>query len=191
MTIAIAAGPIRVPLALPGGYARSLPLANLSHPSHTFLTNIVDRPGCIQGVGCGVQIPTLLLSHRLERTTSDMPRSSDVLDEARVLIEQRIRELDEEKARLERTLAGLTDGESGRRGPGRPRGSGSSARRRGRKRGRKRATRADQATKTVAENPGITTSEIARKLKIQPNYMYRVMGELEEEGRVAKKGKGY
>jgi DNA invertase Pin-like site-specific DNA recombinase len=118
-----------------------------------------------------------------------MPRSSDVLDEARVLIERRIKELDEEKARLERTLAGLTDGKSGRRGPGRPRGS--TSRRRGRKRGRKRATRADQATKTVAENPGITTSEIARKLKIQPNYMYRVMGELEDEGRVAKKGKGF
>src|SRR5262249_33192105 len=160
MTIAIAAGPIRVPLALPGGYARSLPLANLSHPSHTFLTNIVDRPGCIQGVGCGVQIPTLLLSHRLERTTSDMPRSSDVLDEARVLIEQRIRELDEEKARLERTLAGLTDGKSGRRGPGRPRGSGSSAPRRGPQRRPKRAAPREQAAKTGAGEPGDPAREI-------------------------------
>ena len=45
--------------------------------------------------------------------------------------------------------------------------------------------------KLVKSNPGITASEIAKKLKIKPNYLYRVMGELEKEGEVTKKGRGY
>jgi hypothetical protein len=117
------------------------------------------------------------------------PRSGNVLDQARSLIERRIKDLEDEKAKLERTLADLTDGRAGRRRPGRPRGS--SARRRGRKRGRKRTTRSDQAVKVVSENPGITASEIAKRLKIKPNYMYRVMGELQGERRVSKRGRGY
>jgi hypothetical protein len=114
---------------------------------------------------------------------------SSTLDQARSLIEKRIKELEDEKAKLERSLAQLTDGRSGRRGPGRPRGS--TTRRRGRKRGRKRATRSDQAVKVVSENPGISASEIAKRLKIKPNYMYRVMGELQGERRVSKRGRGY
>ncbi len=117
------------------------------------------------------------------------PPSSNVLDQARSLIEERLRELDEERKHLERTLADLTHGKVGRRRPGRPRGS--TTRRRGRKRGRKRTTRADQAVKVVSENPGITASEIAKRLKIKPNYMYRVMGELQGERRVSKRGRGY
>jgi ribosome-binding protein aMBF1 (putative translation factor) len=114
---------------------------------------------------------------------------SSTLDQARSLIEKRIKELEDEKAKLERSLAHLTDGGSGRRRPGRPRGS--TTRRRGRKRGRKRATRSDQAVKVVSENPGISASEIAKRLKIKPNYMYRVMGELQGERRVSKRGRGY
>jgi hypothetical protein len=117
------------------------------------------------------------------------PRSGNVLDQARSLIEKRIKELENEKSKLERTLANLTGGGAGRRRPGRPRGS--TPRRRGRKRGRKRATRSDQAVKVVSDNPGITASEIAKKLRIKPNYMYRVMGELQGERRVSKRGRGY
>jgi predicted HTH transcriptional regulator len=117
------------------------------------------------------------------------PRSGNILDQARSLIERRIKDLEDEKTKLERTLADLTDGRAGRRRPGRPRGS--TARRRGRKRGRKRTTRSDQAVKVVSENPGITASEIAKRLKIKPNYMYRVMGELQGERRVSKRGRGY
>jgi predicted ArsR family transcriptional regulator len=81
-----------------------------------------------------------------------------------------------------------------RRGPGRPRGSssaarsGSSGKRRRRRRG---GTRADHALKAVKENPGITASEIATKMKIKPNYVYRVMSDLTEDGRVKKDGRGY
>jgi len=118
------------------------------------------------------------------------PKPADVLDQARSLIEDRIKELDSERERLERTLADITGGRVGRRRPGRPRGS-TARRATGRRRGRRRATRADQAVKHVKANPGITPSEIAKKMRIQPNYVYRVMGDLQKQGKVRKRGKGY
>jgi sugar-specific transcriptional regulator TrmB len=118
------------------------------------------------------------------------PSPTDVLDQARSLLEDRIKELDDERRKLERTLSDMTGGRVGRRRPGRPKGS-TTRRTSGRKRGRRRATRADQAVKHVKANPGITASEIAKKMRIQPNYVYRVMGELQKQGRVKKKGKGY
>jgi sugar-specific transcriptional regulator TrmB len=118
------------------------------------------------------------------------PKPADVLDQAKSLIEDRIKELDRERSRLERTLADITGGRVGRRRPGRPRGS-TSRRSSGRKRGRRRSTRADQAVKHVKANPGITSSEVAKKMRIQPNYVYRVMGDLQKQGKVRKRGKGY
>jgi len=118
------------------------------------------------------------------------PKPADVLDQARSLIEDRIKELDSERERLERTLADITGGRVGRRRPGRPRGS-TTRRAAGRKRGRRRSTRADQAVKHVKANPGITASDVAKKMRIQPNYVYRVMGDLQKQGKVRKRGKGY
>jgi predicted HTH transcriptional regulator len=118
------------------------------------------------------------------------PRPADVLDQARTLIEGRIKELEDERRRLERTLSDITGGRIGRRRPGRPR---TTARRRttGKRRGRRRSTRADQAARHVKNNPGITASEVAKKMRIQPNYVYRVMGDLQKQRKVKKKGKGY
>ena len=45
--------------------------------------------------------------------------------------------------------------------------------------------------KLVQENPGITASEIARNMSIQPNYLYRVLGDLQKEGKVKKSGRSY
>ena len=114
------------------------------------------------------------------------PDASNVLDEARTLVEKRLKELEGERVQLERALAELSGGRVGRRRPGRPRGSGTKRRRR-----RRSNTRADQAVKAVEQNPGVSASEIAKQLKIKPNYMYRVMGELQREGRVRKRGRGY
>jgi sugar-specific transcriptional regulator TrmB len=113
-------------------------------------------------------------------------KAGDVLDQARSLIEGRLKELDEERKHLERTLSDLTHGRVGRRRPGRPRGSKTRQRRR-----RRGGTRADQAVKIVSDNPGITASEVAKKMKIQPNYLYRVMPTLESEGQVVKRDKGW
>ena len=140
-----------------------------------------------------------------------MPSTSNVLDEALNLVKKRLAELDEERQRLERALAELGGTVTrrpgrppgpGKRGPGRPRKTASAAapapasaststaapRRRRRRRG---GTRADQAVALVEQNPGISASEIAKQMKIKPNYLYRVLGEMEKEGRVTKKGREY
>ena len=108
--------------------------------------------------------------------------------EAADILRARIRELDSERAKLERALASLTDGREGKRGPGRPRGSRQSGTRRRRRRG---GTRAEHALKLIKQKPGITASEIAKQMKIKPNYMYRVLGDLQKEGRVKKDGRAY
>jgi sugar-specific transcriptional regulator TrmB len=114
---------------------------------------------------------------------------SSAVDQAATLLKERINELESELAKLQRALANLTDGRQGRRGPGRPRrATGSGTRRRRRRRG---GTRADQAVKLIQQNPGITASEIARKMSIQPNYLYRVLGDLQKEGKVKKSGRSY
>jgi DNA invertase Pin-like site-specific DNA recombinase len=113
---------------------------------------------------------------------------ASALDEAANLLKERIRELDTERRKLERALANLTGGRVGRRGPGRPPGSKGGASRR---RGRRGGTRSDQAVRLIKANPGITASEVAKKMRIQPNYLYRVLGDLQKDGKVKKSGRSY
>jgi DNA invertase Pin-like site-specific DNA recombinase len=126
-----------------------------------------------------------------------MPSTSRVLDEARDLVTKRLAELDDERKRLERALAelgGKAARKAGRR-PGRPKGSTSkkstTAKKGTRRRKRRGGTRADQAVKLIQQNPGITASEIAKSMKIKPNYLYRVLSDLEKQKRVKKKGRTY
>lgn len=124
-----------------------------------------------------------------------MPSTTHVLDEARDLVKKRLAELDDERQRLERALAELggkataRPSRTGRR-PGRPPGSGTKASG-PKKRRRRSGTRADQAVALVEDNPGISASDIAKTMKIKPNYLYRVLGDMEKEGRVTKKGRQY
>jgi hypothetical protein len=113
---------------------------------------------------------------------------ASALDEAAGLLRNRIRELDAERKKLERALANLTGGRLGRRGPGRPPGS---AKAKAAPRRRRRGTRADQAVRLIKANPGITAAEVAKKMRIKPNYLYRVLGELQKDGRVKKSGRSY
>lgn len=97
-----------------------------------------------------------------------------------------------------------------RRGPGRPRGSSTrskaasargatKARRKpGRPAGRRRAgrrkgsgTRAAQALSLVQGQPGITIPELAAKMGIKQNYLYRVLPGLQQENKVTKQGRGW
>jgi sugar-specific transcriptional regulator TrmB len=119
-----------------------------------------------------------------------MASVTSAVDQAAHLLKERITELEGELSKLQRALASLTDGRQGRRGPGRPKGS-SGAGTPTRRRRRRGGTRADQAVKLIADNPGITASEIARQMKIKPNYLYRVLGDLQKEGRVKKSGRKY
>jgi DNA-binding IclR family transcriptional regulator len=127
-----------------------------------------------------------------------MPSTNNVLDEARALVERRLAELDDERRRLERALAEL--GGKAKRSVGRPRGSASTVtststpkasggpKKRRRRRG---GTRADQAVELITSQPGISASDVAKTMKIKPNYLYRVLGDLEKEGRVKKDGRQY
>jgi hypothetical protein len=114
-----------------------------------------------------------------------MPRVSNTVDQARTLLERRLRELDEERRQVQAALAGL--GKSPRRGPGRPRASVG-----GRRRRRRGSTRADQAVRLIKANPGISVSELGKKMKLNhPNYLYRVLPDLQKDGRVKRRGQGY
>jgi hypothetical protein len=98
------------------------------------------------------------------------------------------------KAAAASTPAAGTPAEVERKKPGRPKGSGKKvgrpkARRGGRpKGGGKRAT---QALSLVRGQPGITIPELARKMGIKENYLYRVLPGLEQEGKLEKKGRGW
>ncbi len=145
---------------------------------------------------------------------------NDFLDEKRREIADRLGELKpfvDEYQRLEAAVQAL-DGVNGssstsrpaartattrRRGPGRPRGSGRTAtaraasssttpgtrRRAGRRKGS--GTRAAQTLTFVTEQPGITIPELAAKMGIKQNYLYRVLPGLEQEGKVSKQGRGW
>ena len=113
-----------------------------------------------------------------------MPRVSNTVDQARTLLERRLRELDDERKQVEAALAGL--GKRAKRAVGRPRGTSTGRRR------RRGSTRADQAVRIIKQNPGITVSELGRKMKLNhPNYLYRVLPDLQKEGRIKRRGKGY
>jgi hypothetical protein len=130
-----------------------------------------------------------------------------------------LKPLIDEYTRLEAAAAAL-DGVRGssaaaatprRRGPGRPRGSVSRAkaktatrtvakpaRKPGRPPGRRRTgrrkgsgTRAAEALSFVQGQPGITIPELAAKMGIKQNYLYRVLPGLEQEKKVTKKGRGW
>jgi sugar-specific transcriptional regulator TrmB len=124
-----------------------------------------------------------------------MPPTTNHLDVAREALERTVRELEDQLKQAEQALAAL-GGKATRRGPGRPRGSAkksskSSAGAPRRRRKRRGGTRADQAVKLIEENPGIGASDVAKQMKIKPNYLYRVLGDLEKEGRVKKDGRQY
>jgi hypothetical protein len=105
-----------------------------------------------------------------------------------------------------------------RRGPGRPRGSVNRAkaaaaaasakpkaaakpkrkkaargRPAGRRVGRRKGsgTRAAEALAFVQGQPGITIPELAAKMGIKQNYLYRVLPGLQQEGKVTKQGRGW
>jgi hypothetical protein len=112
-------------------------------------------------------------------------------------IDDRLRELKEEVSRLEAARSALV---GTRRGRGRPRAARSAAgtarratgRRPGRPRGRSRSgTRANQALELVRTQPGITIPQIAEKMGIEPNYLYRVMPRLATDGQVRREGQGW
>ncbi len=148
---------------------------------------------------------------------------TDFLDEKRKEITDRLKELKplvDEYHRLEAAASALAgvggsairaaaDVATGKRGPGRPRGTAAkkpaaakaarkpakapakagAKRRAGRRKGS--GTRAAEALSFVQGQPGITIPELAAKMGIKQNYLYRVLPGLEAEKKVEKKGRGW
>jgi ribosome-binding protein aMBF1 (putative translation factor) len=125
---------------------------------------------------------------------------AESLDRLRSDLEKRIREIEpliEEHAQLRKALEALKGvggsraGEgssSARRSPASRSGAGATGRR-GRPRGS--GARAQQVLKLVREQPGITIAELAQRLKIKPNYLYRVVPGLQKDGKLEKRDKGF
>ena len=51
--------------------------------------------------------------------------------------------------------------------------------------------RSKQALRLVRKQPGITIPELAAEMKINSNYLYRVLPGLEREGKIRKEGRGW
>jgi hypothetical protein len=119
-------------------------------------------------------------------------------------VEARIRELrpahEEYLAliELQKTLgqtASSTGPANGRRGrkPGR-RAAASPTTSTGRRRGRPpkgAKTRADETLDLIKANPGITVGDIAQRMNIRQNYLYRVTGQLQKSGAVRRRNGGF
>ncbi|MDX8151172.1 helix-turn-helix domain-containing protein [Patulibacter brassicae] len=118
---------------------------------------------------------------------------SDFLEEKRREIQARMDELAEAVSEYERlkqaldALDGVTSGGSaGRarggsgggsgRGAGRPRGSGERSR---------------QALDLIRREPGLGATDIARKIGVHPNYAYRILPGLEEQGMIEKRDRAW
>lgn len=120
---------------------------------------------------------------------------ADFVDSTVKEIESRMTMLQEEMDRLQAARTALVG--TARRGPGRPRGSGTTSsdrttpRRPGRPRGRRSGTRATQALELVRSQPGITIPQLAQSLNIEPNYLYRVMPRLVSDGLIRRDGQGW
>ena len=139
-----------------------------------------------------------------------MPPRTDFLTKQRQQIEARLKELqpahEEYLTLLEArdALAGVKPSGTGRgpgrppgrRGPGRPPGSGRKATGRktaGKKTTRRRrtGTRRDQALDLIKQNPGISVSDIADRMGIRQNYLYRVTQELQKQRLVKRRNGGF
>jgi hypothetical protein len=144
-----------------------------------------------------------------------MPPRTDFLTQQRRQIDARLEQLKpshEEYLTLieaKQALEGLKSPSAApaRRGPGRPPGSGrgrrraaatsrtkaANGRRRPRRTARRRAggTRADQTLELIKANPGISVPQIADRMGIRQNYLYRVTAALQKAGSVKRQGQGF
>jgi hypothetical protein len=130
--------------------------------------------------------------------------TADFLDQKRHEITARLQELKplvDEYQRLDAAAAAL-DGvppsmhgrPATRQAPARAKAA--PARKRGATRGRRgrpkgSGTRGAEALALVRQNPGITIPEIAEKMGIKQNYLYRVLPGLAADGLVVKDGRGW
>ena len=119
---------------------------------------------------------------------------ADFLEEKKREIADRMKELRpavDEYERLDGALRALGANSSApaRRAAPAKRRSGGGTGRRGRPKGT--GSRANQTLELVRADPGITIPQLAEKMGIKQNYLYRVLPGLEQDGLVRKEGRGW
>ncbi len=120
-----------------------------------------------------------------------------VVDDVRKQITERLKELKplvDEYHQLEEMVSKLGGGggaTTSRRTRTTRRARSTNGRRRRRGRPRGSGTRSAQALALVQAKPGITIPEMGKEMGITPNYLYRVLPELQKDGKVKKRGKGW
>jgi hypothetical protein len=98
-----------------------------------------------------------------------------------------LRPLHDEYLKLQQARDALAGVAAPRRG--RPRSAAARPRRRRRRQG---GTRAEEALGILRQNPGLSVRELSERMSIKhPNYLYRVLAQLEGEGAVKRSGKGW
>lgn len=130
--------------------------------------------------------------------------ATDFLTQKQAEIAHRLRELKPLVAEYERLQAAAAALErvpptaAGRAAPNRrqpPRAAAGAANgaRAGARRGRPKGSgkRARQALEVITDHPGITTAELAQKMGIKQNYLYKVLPGLEQERRVRREERGW
>src|SRR5205085_9460439 len=119
---------------------------------------------------------------------------ADFLEEKKREIAERMKQLRpavEEYEQLDDALRALGGGGGApatRRAPAKRRSGGGTGRR-GRPKGT--GSRANQTLELVRSEPGITIPQLAEKMGIKQNYLYRVLPGLEQDGLVRKEGRGW
>jgi hypothetical protein len=118
---------------------------------------------------------------------------ADFLDAKVREIEERLQQLQplvDEFRKLE-AASTVLDGIDGGAPAHRPAAAASTRVANGARRGRPRGsrgdnTRATQTVELVRAHPGITIPELAEHMGIKPNYLYRILPQLEDEGKVRR-----
>ena len=120
---------------------------------------------------------------------------ADFLEEKKREIAERLKELKpqvDEYHRLEgalQALGGVGVRTTTTRAPRTRRSANGGTGRRGRPKGT--GSRANQTLELVRAEPGITIPQLAEKMGIKQNYLYRVLPGLEQDGLVRKEGRGW
>jgi hypothetical protein len=117
-----------------------------------------------------------------------------IIEKTREELEQLLVGFDEEHARarqpLVEALEKLAGPKGGRRRPGRPRTSKAIASERPERRRRSGGvTRREQMLTMLDKKPGATSKTVSEAMGIASNYVYRIKGELENEGLVVSDGR--
>jgi hypothetical protein len=112
---------------------------------------------------------------------------TELLTRGRNDLERHLARAREELRRLEVAAAALGV-DNGARATGRRAPSRRAARA---ARGRQPRGRAAQAEALIAKHPGLTTAQLAARMKMNPKYLYKLLPQMQKDTTIHKDGKGW